>query len=103
MKENKNIDASKATSAFSLGDFPVPCLLLDTSLPGNRSLSSGWEPVERGAGNLRTMASRGLNKTRDACLEKVELTYRIAKEALAHMNWGSALQNCRIPPAMSGS
>lgn len=44
MKENKNVGASNATSAFSLGDFPVPCLLLDTSLPGNRSLSSGWEP-----------------------------------------------------------
>lgn len=44
MKENKNVGASNATSAFSFGDFPVPCLLLDTSLPGNRSLSSGWEP-----------------------------------------------------------
>lgn len=59
--------------------------------------------MERAAGNLRTTASRVLNKTRDACLEKVEQTYRIAKEALAHTIWGSALQNCRIPPAMSGS
>lgn len=59
--------------------------------------------MERAAGNLRTTASRVLNKTRDARLEKVEQTYRIAKEALAHTIWGSALQNRRIPPATSGS
>lgn len=34
-----------------------------------------------------------LNKTRDACLEKVEQTYRIAKEALAHTIQGSGLAN----------
>lgn len=49
--------------------------------------------MQRAAGNLRSTASLVLNKTRDACLEKVEQTYRIAKEALAHTIRGSGLAN----------